>query len=482
MMRIHLPKEIKNTLIKIYRLSRVKKIDLFLVGGYIRDIILKRPKDYPDIDFAVKKDAVNFARFLAKRIKAGFVVLDKEHGSCRLVKRIEDKVYTLDFSDFRDKTIKLDLMHRDFTINALAIDLERAIISQDIIKEIIDPYQGFKDLGRRVVRAVAGGSFDEDPLRILRAFSISCILGFKIEEKTLKLARIKREKLATVSFERIRDELFKILESPNAYQCVLKMDKLKILSIIIPEIEKMRGVKQGPYHHLDVLSHSFESIRQFENMVGENKNKDLNNYLNEIMSSQRKRLGLIKLGLLLHDIGKPAAKRRRGGKTIFHGHERVGLNISEEIIRRLKLSNDEQEILRKMVFLHLRPGYLADNEPVTERAKFRYFRDSGREALSVLLVSMADQRATKGPLTSRESRLQHERVCSQLIKEYFKNAKQKKMPRLVNGNDIIKAFNIAPSPIIGKILSALEEMQAIGKIKTKKEALSEASKILKRRK
>jgi hypothetical protein len=132
-----------------------------------------------------------------------------------------------------------------------------------------------------------------------------------------------------------------------------------------------------------------------------------------------------------------------------------------------------------MVLWHLRPGYLADSEHPTERAKFRYFRDAGREALSVLLLSLADQRATKGPLTTNNARRQHERVVALLIKEYLKKGKEKKRKRLVNGNDIMRRFKLSPSKLIGKILSELEELQAIGKIKTKVEALKAASRLVK---
>jgi hypothetical protein len=134
-----------------------------------------------------------------------------------------------------------------------------------------------------------------------------------------------------------------------------------------------------------------------------------------------------------------------------------------------------------MVLWHLRPGYLADNEKITPRAIFRYFRDSAQEAISILLLSIADQRATKGPLTSRESRIQHEKAVFGLIKEYFKRLKEKKPSRLVNGDDLIKKFKLSPSPLIGKVLRELEELQAIGKIKTRLEALKIAEKIIKQK-
>ncbi|MDD5238204.1 MAG: hypothetical protein PHU96_04500, partial [Candidatus Omnitrophica bacterium] len=157
----------------------------------------------------------------------------------------------------------------------------------------------------------------------------------------------------------------------------------------------------------------------------------------------------------------------------------IGAAITQNIARRLKLSNIETNTLKTMIFWHLRPGYLADNEVLTTRAIFRFFRDTNTEALSVLLLSLADQRATRGRLTTPDSRLRHERLVSKLIKEYFRRKKEKKMPRLINGHDLIKEFKLEPSPVIGKILSEVEEMQAIGKIKTKKEALQAAVKFLK---
>jgi hypothetical protein len=184
------------------------------------------------------------------------------------------------------------------------------------------------------------------------------------------------------------------------------------------------------------------------------------------------------LGAILHDIGKPKARRREDGKIKFHGHERIGLEISEVIARRLKLSCDEINSLQKMVLWHLRPGYLADNEKVTPRAIFRYFRDAQGEAVSTLLLAIADQRSTKGRLTTKESRLHHETIVFGLIKEYFRRKKERKPPRLIGGFDLIKKFRLEPSPLIGKILSEIEELQAIGKIRSKMQALEVARKMI----
>ena len=464
--------------------SQKRKTQLFIVGGFLRDIILRRKSPNPDIDFAIKKNAIAFAAGLAKGLSAGFVILDKANGCARLVKKARDKVYTLDFTDFRGRDLEQDLSKRDFSVNALAVELKAFLQGSD--DRLIDPYHGLKDLASRTIRVINPQAYDDDPLRILRTFSLSCILNFKIEVKTLALVKKKRTKLRQVSFERVRDELFKILASPRSYEFLTKLDQYKILELIIPEIKAMYRLNQGPYHHLDVWRHTLETIRQLEKVI---KNfarnqpacrigREIQDYLNKEISSGRHRYELLKLGGLVHDIAKPKTLRIEKGKVKFHGHERVGADMLQVCAQRLRLSNGEIAALRKMVLFHLRPGYLADNPVLTPRAKFRFFRDAAEESISILLISLADQRATKGYLTTQKSRQRHERVVRRLIKEYFQKKKERKPKRLVNGNDLIRCFKLEPSPLIGKILSEVEEAQAIGKIKTKKEALKIAKEVI----
>jgi len=470
----------KNILKEVYYFAKNKKVKLYLVGGVLRDMVLGREKQNPDFDFAIKRGAINFGRSLAKEMRAGFVVLDKEHGACRIVKKLEGKFCTLDFTDFRGKDLEDDLLHRDFTINSLALELEKVFSGGDLNNSLIDLYGARIDLKKKAVKAIGKKSFSEDPLRILRAFSFASILGFKIEKETLKLAKLERDKISGTSGERIRDELFKIFDSQNTFSFLDALDKLKILEIIFPEIKKMRGIGKGAYHHLDVWQHTLETVRQLEIIIDEHKkNEEVQNYLNEIISSERRRFALIKLGAFLHDIGKPKAMRRLKKKIIFHGHERIGLGLTEDIAKRLKLSNDEINSLRLMVLCHLRPGYLADTAAPTARAKFRFFRDCRHEAVSTLLISLADQRATKGPLTTKASRVQHEKVVSGLIREHYRKKKNKKAPRFLNGNDIMKQFKLEPSKLIGEILSEIEELQAIGKVKGRPDAFKAAGVFIK---
>lgn len=474
-------KEDNNLFKEVYDFAGAHKVTVYLVGGYLRDLLLKRQKTNPDMDFCIKKGAISFGRQLAKNIEADFVVLDEEHGCCRLLKRIGSIVYTLDFTDFRGKTLSDDLLLRDFTIDALAIELEAVFERREWNKSFIDACNARQDFKLKLIRAISEKSFDDDPLRILRAFSLSSIFGFKIEQKTLRWIKLNKDKLSGVSFERIRDELFKILERTDSVEYLLTLDKLKILRLIIPEIEVMRGINQGPYHHLNVLDHSFETVKQLEGVIHQKcKDEEIKIYLDEVFSGERRRRSLLKFAALLHDIGKPQAKRRKAGKTMFHGHEGIGARAAINIARRLKFSNDEIDALRKMIFWHLRPGYLADNVQITPRAKFRYFRDTADEGVSILLLSIADQRATKGRLTSEVSRLHHEKVVTGLIKEYFERKGRKIPQRLLTGDNLIKEFRLEPGPVIGRILSQIEELQAIGRVKTKAEALERAKKILSR--
>ncbi|MDD5690257.1 MAG: HD domain-containing protein [Candidatus Omnitrophica bacterium] len=473
----------KGVLRPVYNFAKSKKVKLYLVGGALRDLILNRKKDNPDFDFCLKKGAINFGRALAKQLKCGFVVLDEEHAACRLVKKINGKVHTFDFTDFRAPTLEKDLLHRDFTINSMAVRFEDVFSCKDLNALIVDPYSGRADLKSKIIRVTGKNSFKEDPLRILRAFSFSCMFGLALDKETLRLAKKEKHLISKVSSERIREELFKIFDSRTAHISLTVLDKLKILEIIFPEIKPMRGIGQGPYHHLDVWQHTLETLNQFELLLQALKqNLEISGYLSQELSSLRKRSSLLKLACILHDVGKPKALRREKGKIIFHGHERIGLGLARIICRRLKLANDEIRSLEKIVLWHLRPGYLADNGRPTERAIFRYFRDTGNDALAVLLLSLADQRATKGPLTTALSRVRHEKTVRALIRRLLNQNREKKPAPFLNGNDIMRKFKLASGPLIGKVLLALEEAQAIGKVKNKKGAFRLAATIIKRKK
>lgn len=258
------------------------------------------------------------------------------------------------------------------------------------------------------------------------------------------------------------------------------MDNSGILGEFIPYIDKARGVFQGGYHHLDVWQHSLETLRQFEIFYKRKlcKDKDILDYLNEELAQDRTRKHIIKLACLLHDIGKPFAKKQKDKKTIFHTHEKIGRDLAEEIALKLRFSLKEKEFLKKLIFWHLRPGYLAGEKKPSYRAVYRFFHDTEEEGAGVIILSLSDWRATRGVLVDEKRRKKHERIMVNLIDHYFAEKKKVPLPKILNGYDIMRRFKLSPSPLIGKILKKVKEEQALGKVSTKNEAYKTAKKII----
>jgi poly(A) polymerase len=385
---------------------------------------------------------------------------------------------TFDFADFRKGTLKDDLAHRDFTVNTLCVDIENLNRRRTLDDILIDVRGGFKDLKSKKIRMVSKRSFREDPLRLIRAFSLQAMLGLTIEKRTLRQIRKDKNLISEVAYERIRDEFFKILSTPYASYNLKMIDRIGLLKEIIPQVAVMYRVKQGGYHHLDVWRHSLQTVVVLEGVFEEFKNNsDIWKYINEPLGGDRIRLSLLKLAALLHDIGKPEARKKENGKTTFYGHERIGRNMVRHIAFLLKLSTKERYALEDIVLWHLRPGYLSNVTSPTRRAIFRYFRDTKDEALSILLLSLADQRATRGPLTTDYDQRHHAIIVRKLIKTYLDKKKETPFIRLINGHDLIRELKLEPSPLFAKILREVEEKQATGLIATKKEALRLALKI-----
>lgn len=458
-------------------LAQKKDKQIYLVGGFLRDFLVSVPK--MDFDFAIDAGALKFAKDFSRKVKGAYVVLDKERGCARVVKRISSALATFDFADFRDTTLKGDLQKRDFTINTLCLNVLKLKFDNNLKDQILDKKMAARDFSLKKIRMVSARAFKDDPLRMMRAFTLQANLGFAIDQKTLGQIRKDVALIRSVSSERIRDELFKILETGEAYQNLKIMDKIGLLKEIIPQIHVMYRCEQGGYHHLDVFRHSLEAVKQLEKLLREVKSdSDISPYLQEPLAAARSREALLKLGTLLHDIGKPQTKKIDGKRVSFYGHEHVGKNMVRTIARMLKLSTRERYSLEDMVQWHLRPGYLGDFKKPSERAIYRYFRDAKDEAVSILLLSIADQRATRGPLTIKKDAEHHEKICQELIKKYFELKKQKPFVRLINGNDLIRILKLKPSPLFKEILDRVEESQNLGKITAKEEALQLARGIV----
>ncbi|HNV23327.1 MAG TPA: HD domain-containing protein [Candidatus Omnitrophota bacterium] len=458
-------------------LARAKKKSIYLVGGFLRDYFLGEIKK--DFDFAVSLGALNLAKDFAKKIRGAYVLLDEGNQCARVVKKMNAAIYTFDFTKFRDKTFEKDLKKRDFTINALYIKLEDILREDDLRPFLLKQKQAIKDIRARTIRQISSRVFIDDPLRMMRAFSLKAVLGFKIDRKTLDQIKKDRNLIKKVSYERVCEELFKIFKSPRAAATLKQMHKVGLLEAVLPQIRVMFNCAQGAYHHLNVWEHSLETVVQLEKILDNVRDSQWQEYLNENLASNRPRYALLKLAALLHDIGKPDSRREDGKKKfIFHGHEHIGKNIVRSIAKLLKISVRERHILEDMVLWHLRPGYLSNFKRPTDKAVYRYFRDTKDEAVGILLLSLADQRSTRGPLTSEKDQRHHENLCLSLIQKYFDKKKEKIFKRLINGYDLIRQLKLTPSPLFSKILSAVDEAQSLGKITTRQEALALAKKIV----
>jgi putative nucleotidyltransferase with HDIG domain len=441
---------------------------VFLVGGALRDLYLNRHGT--DFDFAVDRGGKILAQRLARRLRGAFVLLDREHNSYRVVKKMDGVVWTFDVTDWRGTSIQKDLSLRDFTINALAMDI---LEDGKAAGALLEVKGSRKDLTAGVVRMISPKVFEDDPLRLLRAFTLQATLGFKMDAATREQIKKDAHLVSKAAAERIREEIFKILASPRACEILTSMDRIGLLPQAIPQITVMYGVKQGGYHHLDVWKHTLEVLGNLEKISGQmSVDERVKDYLQEIIGGAHTRLSLLKMAALLHDIGKPETRRKEKGRMTFHEHEHAGERITRQVARHLKLSVKERHFLEDAVRMHLRPGYLSNFKRPSEKAIFRYLRDTKNEAVSLAILALADQAATRGALTTDAKHRHHAKICHMLIKRYFELKDLKPRQRLLTGHDLIKVLKLKPSPLFGKILVQVEEAAALGKIKTRDEAVA----------
>ncbi len=449
-------------------LAKKRKVKIYLVGGYLRDLILKRKNK--DLDFVLTGELTDFVREFAKKINGAFFPLNDRYQTNRVIDKRHGLTY--DFTRMRGSSIEKDLRKRDFTINALALDLEKPLLSK-----VIDPYKGREDIRKRIIRMVSEEAFTDDPLRLLRSIRFRALLNFKIEGKTKKLIVQKATLLKKVSGERIRDELFGILALEESHRFIRESDELKLLTQIIPEIEALRRTDQEGFHHLDVWKHSLETLKHTEEILKNLKRlfpkfyKKINKHLEEEVADKQPRIVLLKLATLFHDLGKPQTQTvTPEGRMRFIGHEEKGVEMAEEIGERLRLSRKAIETVKREVLHHMRPGNLSGVPELTNRAIFRFFRDSKEEGVETLILSYGDRLASCGPLATPGLIKRHREVVGEMLGDYYERKSVVKPKRLVNGNEIMKRFNLSPGPKIGELLEALSEAQAEGNIKTKKEA------------
>ena len=457
----------------------------YLVGGVLRDQLLGRATRRRNADLAVASGAVELCRGLACHLGGAFVPLDDAAGSARVVVTQDGQRVELDVSDFRAPTLKEDLRRRDFTVNALAVELTDWL-RRPQSPTFIDPLRGQEALASRELRACFPGAFEDDPVRILRGLRFAAQLEFTLAASTIPLMARAVPGLSRVSGERIRDEMAAIFETDRAAEAVRSLNELGGLDVLIPELSAGRGLDQGPFHHLDVLSHQLEAVAQADRFLKDFAEfsaplrEPLARYCAGELVEHRSRKSLMKLASLLHDVGKPARRTvHPDGEIWFLGHEETGAELTVGIVERLRLSNQESEMVCQLVRHHLRPGFLSREPQLTRRAVYRFFKELGDHGPACLLTWWADRMATRGT-KSRVDQIDQQRARLEvLLNAYFFQAEEiVKPPRLLNGRQLMEAFHLTPGPRIGELLDAIEEAQAEGRIHSAEEALALARELV----
>ncbi|OGN96059.1 MAG: hypothetical protein A2Z77_07425 [Chloroflexi bacterium RBG_13_51_36] len=501
-------------LVKISRLLATQKKQGYIVGGFVRDLLLKRKTN--DVDIAVSGDATTIARKVAKEIGGKFVLLDDVNNVARVVvvedeqsgktsqdRELRGAEWHFDFSSFGGD-IRSDLARRDFTINAMAVELSQFITAgaatkvgsrksathtaeKRFVLKLIDPFSGREDLRNKTVRGVSEQIFEDDAARLLRAVRLAAELDFIIEPDTESLVRRHSQAITEVPGERVREELLRLLTLPRATHYLRYLDKLGLLLALIPELAQSKGVEQPTVHFWDVFEHSLQTVAAVEFLLRETdweySNEDMlttapwseaiREHVSQEVSAGSDHKILLKLGGLFHDIAKPMTKSIDDtGRARFLGHTKEGAAITAGILERLRFSKREIGLVENLVYHHLRPVQMADGELPTQRAIYRYFRDTGEAGIDILLLALADYLASRGPLVSMEEWKGHCQLTDYILTEHDKQQTKILPVKLIDGNDIMDTFDLAPGPLVGKLLAMVNEAHASGELSTSEEALA----------
>lgn len=476
-------------LTRVQDLLHARGVTSHLVGGWLRDQRLGRTAVPLNVDLIVPRQAVALAQALAQELRGTCVPLDEAAGCARVIVESAGERVELDFSDYRAATLEDDLRRRDFTVNALAVSLADWLRHPSRPEPLIDPCGGLEALQRRRLLACFPGTFEEDPLRILRAFRFAAQLEFAVDPSLTPLMSRAAPRIAQVSGERVRDELLAIFATDRAHPAIQALNALGVLDVLVPELIPGRGMEQGGFHHLDVLSHQVETVAQADRFLADFAEfsaplrAPMAAYCAEQPVEHRSRKALIKLSGLLHDVGKPARRTvEADGEIWFLGHDETGAELVAPVTERLRLSNREAHLVCQMVRHHLRPGFLSREPVLTRRAVYRFFKDLGDDGPACLLTWWADRMATRGP-RSRLDQLDQQRArLEELLNAYFFKAEEVvRPPRLVDGRRLMAHLGLSPGPVVGELLNAIEEAQAEGTIHSADDALALAQARLKAR-
>ena len=467
-------------------------LTIFLAGGAVRDALLGRR--IHDLDFVVEREAIITARRVANNLKADFYPLDPERDTGRVIVTNEDGSRTaMDFAAFRGPDLEADLLGRDFTLNAIAFNLSDNTIH--------DPLGGAMDLKEKRLRACSPTAFSDDPVRILRGVRLAANFGFSILPETRKAMKEAASRLEIISPERMRDELFRILDGAQPATCLRALDLLGALDKFLPELSALKGVEQCAPHVYDVWEHTLAVVSHLEMVFSvlamDYKPESASDLMNGLMvqrigryrkqisealtvpvTADRSLRSLLFLTALYHDVAKPQTKKTDDeGQFHFWEHDQQGAEIAAKRGRVLAMSNDEVTRMEKVIRNHMRILFHAnrlvrEGKPPSRRAVYRFFRDAGPAGVDVCLLSLADMRGTYEQTIPQETWTSALDVVRLMLENWYEKPSESIAPNLlVKGDDLMQELNLQPGKIIGEMLEAIREAQAMGEVTTREQAL-----------
>ncbi len=440
---------------------------VFLVGGIVRDCLAgRRISLRSDVDLAVKSGVFSLCRKPARETGARMVILSQEERTARLIL----PGLQVDLAGFRRNSLEGDLRARDFSINALALDLHQA--AQGKI-ELIDPCRGLRDLETGVLRAAGPDSLAQDPLRILRAYRFGAQLDLTPAASLRRSIRDLAGELARVAGERINAELTRLLPTPQSAPWLEMMHQDGVLGVVFPEVAALEGLAQNRFHHLDGLAHTLEAVRQAEIVLSRGGPVWV-----EALAGEGDRVLKVKLALLYHDTGKKdtLAQKPDGGLS-FRGHDKLSGRLWAGAAKRLRFSRETAKAVELLIRAHMRPLSLLSAPEITLRARRRLVLAAGAYLDELGLLCLADSLATRGPEKDPRAEERLTRLWEKLRATRAALESQAREP-LVTGHDLIRELNLRPGPLIGRLLSGLEEARLGGEVRDRREALAWARREL----
>lgn len=474
--------------------------EIYLVGGALRDALLNRP--FKDIDLAVppSADFPGKTARLARKLGAACFPLDEENQVWRLTQR-KAPYAQVDIMPFVGGSLASDLGRRDFTVNAMALRLApgmkfsaRARTGDFTFKlrrdAVTDLHGGLKDLAAKKLRPVSPRVFTDDPVRLLRAFRLASGLGFTITPDALKAVKKYSALIRKPAPERVREELLRLLESGESHRWLALLHKYGLLTAVFPDLAQQESCATAYYGRGGVLTHTLRVVERMDYLF-ENLDACLPGHKKaaELMPAPR----LMRLAALLHDIAKPPKAAMVKGRLRFFGHEECGAVMAEKVMEDLRCSRDEIRLVSRIIATHLRPGNLAANDAISDRAMFRFFRTLGEYTVPLLVLSWADHASYISaeqlkktlrrlqddpaplppglPYNSPKKTLRYMQVLNLLFRVYLKKGVKSRVARLLDGGDVMKALKLPEGPLIGELLEKVQLLQFEGKVKTREQAL-----------